>query len=229
MEGNGLRRWFGDQIKGPLAAARLTAYGPSRRFRPSAHFRCWRKLPWRRTSRNRTECRVGPGNFTPSPSQNPDLNLSIHPARVTARRLRAANVFGGISSPSGVRKAPRRAAAAFSFGLKLRMPSRTNAALTRVIIRLASPTSVSRSRLGTSAYLRYNQAAILDPSPLLTNATLRSPALRPVGGPSVDGPGRHDAKAHEARQHFSENKEQSIALIRKAISTLEKSPMRNRS
>jgi hypothetical protein len=27
------------------------------------------------------------GNFTPSPSQIPDLNLSIHPARVTARRL----------------------------------------------------------------------------------------------------------------------------------------------
>jgi hypothetical protein len=72
---------------------------------------------------------------------------------------------------------------------------------------------------GTPAYLRYNQAATLDPSPLLTNATLRSPVLRPVGGPSVGAPGRHDA--HEARQHFSENKERSIALIRKAISTLE--------
>ena len=35
---------------------------------------------------------------------------------------------------------------------------------------------------GTSAYLRYNQAATLDPDPLVTNATLRSPALRPVGG-----------------------------------------------
>src|SRR5215470_7039969 len=34
-----------------------------------------------------SECRVGPGNFTPSPSQIPDVNLSIHPARVTARRL----------------------------------------------------------------------------------------------------------------------------------------------
>ena len=32
-------------------------------------------------------CRVGPGNFTPSLSQIPDVNLSIHPARVTARRL----------------------------------------------------------------------------------------------------------------------------------------------
>src|SRR5271155_5398037 len=62
---------------------------------------------------------------------------------------------------------------------------------------------------GTSAYLRYNQAATLDLSPLITNATLRSPVLHPVGGPSVGGPsvggpGRHDAKAHEAHQHFSE-------------------------
>jgi hypothetical protein len=70
---------------------------------------------------------------------------------------------------------------------------------------------------GTPAYLRYNQAATLEHDPLITNATLRSPVLRPVGGP-----GRHDAKAHEARrQHFSEGKERSIALLRKAISTLE--------
>jgi hypothetical protein len=63
---------------------------------------------------------------------------------------------------------------------------------------------------GTPAYLRYNQAATLDHDPLITNATLRSP------------PGRHDAKAYEARrQHFSEGKERSIALLRKAISTLE--------
>ena len=32
-------------------------------------------------------CRVGPGNFTLSPSQIPYVNLSIHTARVTARRL----------------------------------------------------------------------------------------------------------------------------------------------
>jgi hypothetical protein len=69
---------------------------------------------------------------------------------------------------------------------------------------------------GTPAYLRYNQAATLDPSPLLTNATVRSPILRPVGGPA-----RHDAKVQQAGQHFSENKEQSISLLRKAISTLE--------
>ena len=36
---------------------------------------------------NRRDCRVGPGNFTPSLSQIPDVNLSIHPARATARRL----------------------------------------------------------------------------------------------------------------------------------------------
>jgi hypothetical protein len=67
----------------------------------------------------------------------------------------------------------------------------------------------------TSAYLRYNQAATLNPDPLVTKAT-RSPVLRPVGGP-----GRHDAKAHEVPQNFSENKERSIALLRKAIGTLE--------
>jgi hypothetical protein len=44
-----------------------------------------------RTTSARSElyrfCRVGPGSLTPSPSQIPDVNLSIHPARVTARRL----------------------------------------------------------------------------------------------------------------------------------------------
>jgi len=69
---------------------------------------------------------------------------------------------------------------------------------------------------GTSTYLRYNQAAILDPSPLLANATVRSSVVPPVGGSA-----RNAAKAQETRQHFSENKERSIALLRKAISTLE--------
>jgi hypothetical protein len=70
---------------------------------------------------------------------------------------------------------------------------------------------------GTPAYLRYNQAATLEPDPIVANATLRSPVLRPVGGPP-----KGDAKAHEVSRNFSENKEQSIALLRKAISTLEK-------
>ena len=74
----------------------------------------------------------------------------------------------------------------------------------------------SATGYGTPAYMRYNQAATLDPGPLITNAALRSTALRPVGGP-----GRHDAQAQEARQYFSEGKERSIALLRKAIGTLE--------
>jgi hypothetical protein len=32
-------------------------------------------------------CRVGPGNFHPEPPTDPDLTLSRHPARATARRL----------------------------------------------------------------------------------------------------------------------------------------------
>jgi hypothetical protein len=68
---------------------------------------------------------------------------------------------------------------------------------------------------GTPAYLRYNQAATLDLDPLVTKAT-RSPVLRPVGEPQ-----RGDAKALEVSRNFSDNKERSIALLRKAISTLE--------
>ena len=69
---------------------------------------------------------------------------------------------------------------------------------------------------GTPTYLRYNQAAILDPSPILTNATVRSSVV-----PTVGGSARNAAKTQETRQHFSENKERSIASLRKAISTLE--------
>jgi hypothetical protein len=69
---------------------------------------------------------------------------------------------------------------------------------------------------GTPAYMRHNQAATLDPGPLISNATLRSSALRPVGGPA-----RHDAQTEEARQYFSEGRERSIGLLRDAIRTLE--------
>jgi hypothetical protein len=69
---------------------------------------------------------------------------------------------------------------------------------------------------GTPAYLRYNFAAELDPGPLISNATLRSSVLRPVGGP-----GRHDVQTEEARQYFSEGRERSIVLLRDAIRTLE--------
>jgi hypothetical protein len=69
---------------------------------------------------------------------------------------------------------------------------------------------------GTPAYMRYNQAATLDPGPLISNATLRSSGPRPVGGP-----GQHDVQTEEARQYFSEGRERSIALLREAIRTLE--------
>src|SRR5260370_22422701 len=61
--------------------------------------RSWSRGPGRRTSGvgvipdasvtgpHRRPCRVGPANFTPSLSQIPDVNLSIHTARVIARRL----------------------------------------------------------------------------------------------------------------------------------------------
>jgi hypothetical protein len=68
---------------------------------------------------------------------------------------------------------------------------------------------------GTPAYLRYNEAATLDPSPLLADVAVRAPA-RPIGGTV-----RHEAKVQETRQQFSENKERAIALLRNAIRTLE--------
>ena len=68
---------------------------------------------------------------------------------------------------------------------------------------------------GTPAYLRYNEAATLDPSPLLADVAVRA-ATR-----SVSGPVRHEAKVQETRQQFSENKERAIALLQNAIRTLE--------
>jgi hypothetical protein len=68
---------------------------------------------------------------------------------------------------------------------------------------------------GTPAYLRYNEAATLDPSPLLADVAVRAPA-RPIGGTV-----RHEAKVQETRQQFSENKERAIALLQNAIRTLE--------
>jgi hypothetical protein len=68
---------------------------------------------------------------------------------------------------------------------------------------------------GTPAYLRYNEAATLDPSPLFANVTVRAP----VSSPS--GPTRRDAKVQEARQQFSVNKARAIALLQNAIRTLE--------
>jgi hypothetical protein len=68
---------------------------------------------------------------------------------------------------------------------------------------------------GTPAYLRYNEAATLDPSPLLTKVTVRAPVSSPAG------PTRRDAKVQETRQQFSVNKERAIALLQNAIAILE--------
>jgi hypothetical protein len=68
---------------------------------------------------------------------------------------------------------------------------------------------------GTPAYLRYTEAATLDPSPLLTSVTVRGPER------AVVGPARHDAKVQETRQHFSENKTRAISLLQQAIRSLE--------
>jgi hypothetical protein len=68
---------------------------------------------------------------------------------------------------------------------------------------------------GTPAYLRYTEAATLDPSPLLTSVAVRAPAK------AVGGPARHEAKVQETRQHFSENKTRAIALLQQAIRSLE--------
>jgi hypothetical protein len=69
---------------------------------------------------------------------------------------------------------------------------------------------------GTPAHMRYDQAATLDPGSAITNAALRGPVPRPVGGR-----GRDDLQVQEARQYFSAGKQRSIALLRKAIGTLE--------
>jgi hypothetical protein len=66
-------------------------------------------------------------------------------------RCSSAKVLGGIGSPSAVRKHSRRSAAFFSLGLNPRMPSRTNVAFIRLMIRFCSPTRLSRSRLGRLA------------------------------------------------------------------------------
>src|SRR5437764_14916893 len=68
---------------------------------------------------------------------------------------------------------------------------------------------------GTPAYLRYNGAAALDPSPILADVAVRAPA-RPVGGPA-----RHETKVQETRQQFSENKKTAITLLQQAIHSLE--------
>ena len=54
-------------------------------------------LPCRRSEWHGSFCRVGPGNFTPSLSQIPDVILSHHPARAIARRLPPSAEIAGSS------------------------------------------------------------------------------------------------------------------------------------
>ncbi len=68
---------------------------------------------------------------------------------------------------------------------------------------------------GTSTYLRYNEAATLDPSPLVTNVTARA-----LVSPSPGGPTWRD-KVQETREQFSVNKARAIAFLQNAICTLE--------
>ena len=78
---------------------------------------------------------------------------------------------------------------------------------------------------GTSAYLRYNQAATLDPDPLVTNAT-RSPVLRPVGGDQEDTMRRLTKCAKISRRTRSGRSPCSgkrLALLKTKL------PMQNRS
>ena len=72
---------------------------------------------------------------------------------------------------------------------------------------------------GTSAYMRYNRAATLDHSPLVTNASVRSTVGEPGSQEARDA--QETQEAQEARTNFSEGKKRSIALLRKAICTLE--------
>jgi hypothetical protein len=72
---------------------------------------------------------------------------------------------------------------------------------------------------GTSAYMRYNRAATLNHSALVTNASVCSTVGEPGSQEARDA--QEAQEAHEARTNFSEGKKRSIDLLRKAICTLE--------
>src|SRR6202050_1370908 len=70
---------------GAITISRLPVLWSMRRTSLQGTPSAWRDVVHRSTPPS--SCRVGPGNFTPSPSQIPDLILSHHPARAIARRL----------------------------------------------------------------------------------------------------------------------------------------------
>src|ERR1035437_4846685 len=71
--------------------------------------RWYKKSVRPRTCRDFRECRVGPGNFTLSLSQIPDVILSHHPARAIARRLPPSAETSGSSRFDPVGPTQRRA------------------------------------------------------------------------------------------------------------------------
>jgi hypothetical protein len=73
---------------------------------------------------------------------------------------------------------------------------------------------------GTPAYLRYNEAATLDPSPLLADVAVRAPA-RPIGGTV-----RHEAKVQETtRQQFQRTRSgRSLCSGKRSAHSKTKSP-----
>ena len=72
-----------------------------------------------------SDCRVGPGNFTPSRSQNPDWTLSRHPARAIARRLPPSIEHSGSSRLTRLTQAQRRWPAPFAPRALPRFPATT--------------------------------------------------------------------------------------------------------
>jgi hypothetical protein len=75
---------------------------------------------------------------------------------------------------------------------------------------------------GTPAYLRYNQAATLDTSPLVANATARSPVIGPVGGP-----GRQNAKAQCAKAFRITRSGRSRSFVKRSAHLKKRLPMQN--
>jgi hypothetical protein len=76
---------------------------------------------------------------------------------------------------------------------------------------------------GTPAYLRYNEAATLDPSPLLAEVAVRGPA-RPIGGPV-----RTRRRSRKRADSFPRARsEQSLCSGARSVHSKTKSPVRSR-
>ena len=82
-------------------------------------------------------------------------SIAVIWSRITASRVKSrwnsSRVLGGMGTPSGVRKALIFCGALRNSGLKPRIPSRARAPFIRLMMRVRSPTRLSRSRLGRLA------------------------------------------------------------------------------